>query len=94
LKPEGLRGDIELRSVEFAYPSRPDVPILKGLDLVMPANKTTAIVGASGSGKSTIIGLVERWFSPLAGDILVDGRSIGEYNLRWLRTNIRLVQQV
>lgn len=94
IKPEKCLGDIEFRGVEFAYPSRPDTQVLKGLDLFIPANKTTAIVGASGSGKSTVVGLVERWFSPLGGEILLDGRKIEEYNLQWLRTSIRLVQQV
>lgn len=94
IKPETLEGKIEFRNVKFAYPSRPDTQILKGLDLLFPANKTTAIVGASGSGKSTIVGLIERWFSPMGGEMLLDGRPIEDYNLQWLRTNIRLVQQV
>jgi ATP-binding cassette, subfamily B (MDR/TAP), member 1 len=93
IQPKDCEGEITLRDVCFAYPSRPNVPVLKGLDLVLPAKKTTAIVGASGSGKSTIIGLIERWFEPLDGSIALDGRNVQEYNLRWLRTNIRLVQQ-
>ena len=93
-KPGECHGDIEFRDVVFSYPSRANVQVLKGLDLVVPGNKTTAIVGASGSGKSTIIGLVERWYSPLNGGITLDGRNIEDYNLQWLRTNIRLVQQV
>jgi len=93
IKPEQCRGDIEFRDVVFAYPSRPDVQVLKGLSIAIPANKTTAIVGASGSGKSTIVGLTERWYSPLGGDIILDGRRISEYNTGWLRSNIRLVQQ-
>ncbi|KAK3364499.1 P-loop containing nucleoside triphosphate hydrolase protein [Lasiosphaeria hispida] len=92
-KPDECNGEIEFRDVVFAYPSRPDVQVLKSLNLALPANRTTAIVGASGSGKSTIVGLVERWFSPLSGDILLDGRKVEEYNIQWLRTNIRLVQQ-
>jgi len=93
-KPDECRGDLEFRNVTFAYPSRSDVPVLKGLNVTMPANRTTAIVGASGSGKSTIVGLTERWFEPLVGEVFLDGRDIQDYNLRWLRTNIRLVQQV
>ncbi|KAK0655190.1 P-loop containing nucleoside triphosphate hydrolase protein [Cercophora newfieldiana] len=93
IKPDEFNGDIEFRNVNFAYPSRPDVQVLKGLSVKMPANKTTAIVGASGSGKSTIVGLTERWFEPLTGQVVLDGREIQDYNLRWLRTNIRLVQQ-
>jgi ATP-binding cassette subfamily B (MDR/TAP) protein 1 len=87
-------GDIKLRNVRFAYPARPDVPVLHGLDLDIPSSKITALVGASGSGKSTIFGLLERWYLPQEGsDILLDGQPIEELNLRWLRTNIRLVQQ-
>ncbi|KAI1521280.1 MdlB ABC-type multidrug transport system ATPase and permease component, partial [Pyrenophora tritici-repentis] len=54
--------DITLDNVCFSYPSRPDVQILKGLDLAFEAGKVTAIVGPSGSGKSTIVGLVQRWY--------------------------------
>jgi ATP-binding cassette subfamily B (MDR/TAP) protein 1 len=99
LSPEGLQpsvchGDIVLDKVDFAYPSRPTVQVLDGLSLVIPTNQTTAIVGPSGSGKSTIVGLLERWFSPLSGTITLDGRKIEDLNIQWLRTNIRLVQQV
>lgn len=94
MKPRECRGDIEFRDVAFAYPSRPNVQVLKKFSLQMPANKTTAIVGPSGSGKSTIVGLLERWFSPLDGTITLDGKKIEEYNVQWLRTTIRLVQQV
>lgn len=92
--PQRCDGSIELSGVTFAYPSRPDVPVLKGLDLSFPARTTTAIVGASGSGKSTIVGLLERWFDPGSGKIALDGEVLNSYNLRWLRTRIRLVQQV
>jgi ATP-binding cassette, subfamily B (MDR/TAP), member 1 len=92
--PESCDGTIQLSGVTFAYPSRPDVPVLKSLDLSVPAGRTTAIVGASGSGKSTIVGLLERWFDPLSGTITLDGKELSTYNIRWLRTRIRLVQQV
>lgn len=92
--PQECRGDIALHNVSFAYPSRPNVRVLKEFNLRVPANKTTAIVGPSGSGKSTIVGLLERWFSPLGGSVTLDGKNIDEYNVRWLRTTIRLVQQV
>lgn len=64
LKPESITGEIAVRGVSFAYPSRPHIPILKNISLDIPANKTTALVGASGSGKSTIIALLERWYEP------------------------------
>ncbi|KAK2593569.1 hypothetical protein QQS21_008744 [Conoideocrella luteorostrata] len=91
--PPNFRGDIKLRGVCFSYPSRPGVPILPGLDLDIPSDKTTALVGASGSGKSTIFGLLERWYKYSAGVITLDGHKLEDVNLRWLRTNIRLVQQ-
>jgi ATP-binding cassette subfamily B (MDR/TAP) protein 1 len=56
--PATCEGVIEIKDIAFAYPARPDIPVLKGLTLSAPAHKTTALVGASGSGKSTIIGLI------------------------------------
>lgn len=91
--PSACKGVIEIENVIFAYPARPDITVLKGLTLSAPANKTTALVGASGSGKSTIIGLLERWYDQPEGTISLDGIDIRELNLTWLRTNIRLVQQ-
>ena len=98
LSPEGMQptsftGDIQIRDLRFAYPTRPTAQVLQGLDLSIPAGKTTALVGPSGCGKSTLIGLLERWYQPASGQILVDGHSIAEYNTKWLRSNFRLVQQ-
>lgn len=90
---DNLRGEIELRNVSFAYPGRPEVPILDDINLVCPAGKTTALVGASGSGKSTIVGLIERFYMPYAGQVLLDGVSLQELNVRWLRQHIALVKQ-
>jgi ATP-binding cassette subfamily B (MDR/TAP) protein 1 len=93
IQPESCAGSIEMRGVSFAYPSRPTATVLDGMNLVLPVGKTTALVGASGSGKSTVIGLLERWYEPSEGSILIDGVDIAEYNVRWLRSKIRLVQQ-
>lgn len=84
---------MEVRNIRFAYPSRPDDEILRGLDLDIPAGKTTALVGASGSGKSTIIGLLERWYEQSEGAITIDGIDIRDLDIQWLRQNVRLVMQ-
>ncbi|KAK6337456.1 hypothetical protein TWF730_002855 [Orbilia blumenaviensis] len=93
LKPSECYGDIVFENVDFAYPSRPNVQVLRKLSLKFEKGKTTAIVGPSGSGKSTIVGLLERWVTPLSGTITLDENEIQDLNIRWLRTNIRLVQQ-
>ncbi len=93
LKPNTVIGEITVENVNFTYPSRPDVQILKNLSLTFPAGKTTALVGASGSGKSTIISLAERFYDPLAGSVRLDGNDIRELNVKWLRSQIGLVSQ-
>ncbi|OAA65685.1 ABC transporter, transmembrane domain, type 1 [Niveomyces insectorum RCEF 264] len=93
VRPPTCRGDVAFHKVSFTYPSRPGIQVLDNLSLTIPANKVTAIVGPSGSGKSTLVALIERWFSPSRGKITLDGGSIEDLNIQWLRTNIRLVQQ-
>jgi ATP-binding cassette subfamily B (MDR/TAP) protein 1 len=88
-----VKGDLDFGNVSFAYPTRPDVNVLNDFSLHIPAGKTTALVGASGSGKSTIVGLIERWYNPLSGTIKLDGQPIELFNLKWLRQQVRLVQQ-
>ncbi|CAM6028755.1 unnamed protein product [Sphagnum balticum] len=88
-----VRGNLELVDVAFAYPSRLEQQIFKSLNLTIPAGKTMAIVGSSGSGKSTVIGLLERYYDPSSGSILLDGIDIKNLQLRWLRTQIGLVSQ-
>ena len=92
-KPPSCEGHIEITDLEFAYPTRPAAQVLHKFDLTIPAGKTTALVGASGSGKSTLVGLLERWYIPASGRIVLDGRDLEEYNVKWLRSQIRLVQQ-
>jgi len=93
-KPESpVHGEIEFRNVRFTYPARPDVEILKGISFKCHPGQTIALVGASGSGKSTIVQLLERYYLKSEGDILVDGKPIEEYNIHWLRTQIGLVSQ-
>lgn len=91
--PSKVVGDISVDNVVFSYPSRPDTKILNGFSIHFPAGRSTALVGASGSGKSTIVALLERWYNPSSGSIKLDGRPIDKLNLQWLRKNIRIVQQ-
>jgi ABC-type multidrug transport system fused ATPase/permease subunit len=93
-QPGICEGKITVRNVDFVYPSRPSAQVLRDFSIDIPAGETTALVGASGSGKSTMIGLLERWYNPLKGSIILDGYELSEYNTKWLRSNIRLVQQV
>ncbi|XP_071688623.1 putative multidrug resistance protein [Rutidosis leptorrhynchoides] len=88
-----VRGDIEFRRVEFSYPSRPDTLILQGLNLRVKAGQTVGLVGGSGSGKSTIISLLERFYDPNRGDIFLDGHRIKSLQLKWLRSQMGLVNQ-
>ena len=66
-KLDSVEGHLELKNVHFAYPSRPDVSIFKDFSLVIPKGQTVAIVGNSGSGKSTIVSLIERFYDPNSG---------------------------
>lgn len=88
-----MDGTIELRGVQFCYPSRPDVLIFKDFDLRVHAGKTMALVGQSGSGKSSVIALILRFYDPLVGKIMVDGKDIRKLKLKSLRKHIGLVQQ-
>ncbi|KAF8390545.1 hypothetical protein HHK36_025072 [Tetracentron sinense] len=93
IKPEKLNGDVELKEVDFFYPTRPKQMILMSLSLKVEAGKTVALVGQSGSGKSTIIRLIERFYDPLKGSVEIDGIDLKRYNLRALRSHIALVSQ-
>ncbi|KAL6634185.1 hypothetical protein ACP70R_026856 [Stipagrostis hirtigluma subsp. patula] len=91
--PSKLNGEVEIIDVDFAYPSRPHMIIFNGLSLSIQSGKSTALVGKSGSGKSTIIGLIERFYDPLMGVVKIDNRDIKSYDLRALRQQIGLVNQ-
>ncbi|ANB14367.1 ATP-binding cassette alpha-factor transporter STE6 [Sugiyamaella lignohabitans] len=93
LDPAAVEGNVEFRGVHFRYPTRPEVPVLRGLNLTVKTGQYVALVGASGCGKSTTIGLIERFYSPLAGQVLLDGHDISELNVNEYRNHISLVQQ-
>ncbi|CAF0800398.1 unnamed protein product [Adineta ricciae] len=92
-KPANVVGDIELRDVEFTYPARVDTQILKKVSMKIPSGKTVALVGASGCGKSTTIQLIQRFYDPEEGLVLLDGRDIKTLNVAWLRSHIGIVSQ-
>lgn len=92
-KLDHVDGNLELRHIKHIYPSRPEVTVMNDVSLIIPAGKKTALVGASGSGKSTIVGLVERFYDPVGGQVFLDGHDVSTLNLRWLRQQISLVSQ-
>lgn len=90
---ETVSGNIEIKHVAFTYPNRPDVQIFKDLNLKVRAGKSLALVGASGSGKSSVIALLERFYDPTSGRIFIDGTDIKKLNLKSLRRRMALVSQ-
>jgi ATP-binding cassette subfamily B (MDR/TAP) protein 1 len=92
-KPDIVQGTVELKNVDFVYPARPKAMILRNFCLKINAESSVALVGRSGCGKSTIIGLIERFYDPLDGKVLIDGKDIRSFNLRSLRKHIALVGQ-
>ncbi|XP_010425612.2 PREDICTED: ABC transporter B family member 15 [Camelina sativa] len=92
-KLENIRGEVEFKNVKFVYPSRLETSIFDDFCLRVPSGKTVALVGGSGSGKSTVISLLQRFYDPLAGEILIDGVSIDKLQVKWLRSQMGLVSQ-
>ncbi|KAK1378506.1 ABC transporter B family member 9 [Heracleum sosnowskyi] len=88
-----IEGAIELKDVYFSYPARPDVQIFSGLSLNIPSGVTAALIGQSGSGKSTVISLLERFYDPDSGQVLIDGVDLKKFQLKWIRGNMGLVSQ-
>ena len=93
LKPDNIEGEIEFKDVTFAYPLKPDVNVLKNLSTKIEKGKVVAIVGHSGSGKSTISNLIQRFYDPTEGCITLDGIDIRDFDIPWLRRSIGFVSQ-
>jgi len=91
--PEKFEGDIEFNNVTFAYPLKPEVHVLKNLSTKIEKGKVVAIVGHSGSGKTTISNLIQRFYDPIEGNITIDGTDLRDFNLTWLRRTIGFVAQ-
>ncbi|CAK7356109.1 unnamed protein product [Dovyalis caffra] len=90
---KNVEGRVELRGVQFSYPSRPDILIFKDFDLRVCSGKSMALVGQSGSGKSSVLALILRFYDPTAGRVMIDGIDIKKLKLKFLREHIGLVQQ-
>ncbi|KAI8646170.1 P-loop containing nucleoside triphosphate hydrolase protein [Parasitella parasitica] len=93
LVPDKVVGAIEFKNVRFKYPTRPDLTILHDLSLKINPGMTVAIVGSSGSGKSTTIQLVQRFYDALSGEVTLDGNNVKDLDVRWLRQQIGTVSQ-
>lgn len=88
-----IEGYISYRDVHFSYPTRPDIQVLKGLNIEVRPGQKVALVGTSGAGKSTIVQLLLRFYELGSGSIEVDGRPISEYDVSAFRRNIAIVPQ-
>uniref|UniRef100_A0A1A8DIH0 ATP-binding cassette, sub-family B (MDR/TAP), member 4 n=1 Tax=Nothobranchius kadleci TaxID=1051664 RepID=A0A1A8DIH0_NOTKA len=93
VSPDKFDGNVSFVNVTFNYPSRPDVPILQGLNLKVKKGETLALVGSSGCGKSTTIQLMERFYDPQGGSVVMDNMDVKQLNIHWLRSQIGIVSQ-
>ncbi len=93
LRPAKPQGRIRLQDVRFSYPTRPDVAILKGIDLNIESGQLVAVVGPSGMGKSTVGKLMVRFYDPNQGRVLFDDVDVREFDPAWLRSQVVLVAQ-
>nr|XP_039267520.1 ATP-dependent translocase ABCB1-like [Styela clava] len=92
-KPHTCKGNIEFKSLDFTYPTRPDTLVLEGLDVSVPSGSTLALVGQSGCGKSTCIQLIERFYDVVEGGVMVDGSDVKTLNVAWMRQQMGIVSQ-
>ncbi|OJH37489.1 ABC transporter ATP-binding protein [Cystobacter ferrugineus] len=88
-----VQGRVEFQEVRFAYPTRRDVPVLKGIHLALAPGEVVAIVGPSGAGKSTLAALLARMYDPQEGRVLLDGRELSTLDTEWLRQQVGTVAQ-
>ncbi|XP_012916367.1 phosphatidylcholine translocator ABCB4 isoform X4 [Mustela putorius furo] len=93
LRPDTFEGNVTFNEVVFNYPTRPDIPVLQGLSLEVKKGQTLALVGSSGCGKSTVVQLLERFYDPVAGAVLLDGQEAKKLNIQWLRAHLGIVSQ-
>ncbi|XP_026218183.1 bile salt export pump-like isoform X1 [Anabas testudineus] len=92
-KWENFQGNIEFIDCKFTYPTRPDIQVLNGLNVSVKPGQTLAFVGSSGCGKSTSVQLLERFYDPDHGKVLIDGHESNRVNVPFLRSKIGIVSQ-
>lgn len=92
-KLEEIDNEIKFKDVEFAYPTRPEVKVLNKFNITIKKGQKIALVGSSGCGKSTITQLLERFYDPDTGDILINEHKSTSLNLHWLRSQMGIVSQ-
>ena len=93
LSPDSIDGEIEFKNVSFAYPSREDIPVLKKLNFTAKKGEIVALVGPSGGGKTSIVNLLEHFYEPSEGKILIDKTDLIDYDHKFIHQKISLVQQ-
>jgi ABC-type multidrug transport system fused ATPase/permease subunit len=91
--PGEFQGHIELANVGFRYPSRPSVKVLSDVSIELKPGTVSALVGASGHGKSTVVSLIQRFYDTTEGSVCIDGHNIRDFDLKWLHQHIGLVRQ-
>lgn len=87
-RPQEVQGEIALKSVRLAYPSRPETLTLDGIDILFPAGKMTAVIGASGCGKSSILSLIERFYEPISGSVSESDSSHRSFSISFYNFNM------
>ena len=93
VKSDGIKGELEFRDVSFRYPNRPECPVLKEVSFSAKPGEVVALVGPSGGGKSSCVSLLERFYQPESGTILLDGQDLNKYEHKSLHNHISLVSQ-
>ncbi|XP_072115022.1 antigen peptide transporter 2a [Mobula birostris] len=93
LQPKSLRGHVEFRNVSFSYPTRPQLMVLKNVSFEVRSGEVTALVGHTGGGKTTCVSLLQRFYQPQSGQILLDGIPIEEYEHKYYHRKVALVSQ-
>jgi ATP-binding cassette subfamily B protein len=91
--PDRISGEIRFEHVSFAFPDDPETPILKDLDFFVPAGSKLGILGETGSGKSTLVSMISRFYDPTYGRVLIDGIDARDWPLAMLRSQVNIVAQ-